>query len=61
MKQIFIKLLKILDFSDFIQVCDSIVNNLFRRGIRQIGIIMTTNANHTLYTIALACANLIPL
>ena len=50
-----------LDFSDFKQVCDSIVNNLFLRGITQIGIIMTTNANHTLYTIALARADLFPL
>jgi len=52
-----------LDFSesDFKQVCDIIVNNLFMRGVTQISIIMTTTANHTLYGITFACADLIPL
>ena len=50
-----------LDFSDFKQVCDIIVNNLFMRGITQIGIIMTTTANHTLYSLAFVRADLIPL
>ena len=48
-----VKALK-LDFSDFKQVCDIIVNNLFMRGITQIGI-----ANHRLYSIAFARAELI--
>ena len=52
---------KKLDFSDFKQVCDIIVNNLFMRGIPQIGIIMTTAAVHTLYIIAFAYADLISL
>ena len=50
-----------LDISDFKQVCDIIVNNLFMSGITQIGIIMTTTANHTLYSKAFARADLIPL
>ena len=50
-----------LDFSDSKQVCDIIVNNLFMRGITQIGIIMTATANHTLYSIAFARADLVPL
>ena len=50
-----------LDFSDFKQVCDIIVNNLFMRGVTQISIIMTTTANHTLYGITFARADLIPL
>ena len=50
-----------LDFSDFKQVCDIIVNNLFMRGVTQISIIMTTTANHTLYSITFAHADLIPL
>ena len=50
-----------LDFSDFKHVCDIIVNNLFMRGVTQIGIIMTTTANRTLYSITFARADLIPL
>ena len=45
---------------EFKQVYDIIVNNLFMRHITQIGIIMTTTANHTFRTtVAFARADLI--